>query len=261
MTDDQQKIIEKIAKIKAHAESAETIGNEAEALAFSEMMQRLLLKHKLSMTDLEYAKLEKEEPVGPYEIDFKKHGVKYKKTRIDWAEKLASIIAKAHFCRIVVHSGSSHITLIGRASDAAVAEWMIVTLQRSLDRMSYLAAGAFNRQCHRENRVGDHHGFRRAFIIGFVARLAKRYEDEVKAQEGSSSTALVRISKAMVAVEDYMKKQREAGIFSKSSALQRRFTPNEEGFKQGISAANSINLKGRALEGGIPNAVPKGLRS
>jgi 1,6-anhydro-N-acetylmuramate kinase len=48
----QEKILEKLGKIKAHMESAQEIGNEAEAQAFASMLQNLLTKHKLEMTDI-----------------------------------------------------------------------------------------------------------------------------------------------------------------------------------------------------------------
>jgi hypothetical protein len=50
----QEKILDKLGKIKAHMESAQEIGNEAEAQAFAAMLQSLLLKHKLEMTDIQY---------------------------------------------------------------------------------------------------------------------------------------------------------------------------------------------------------------
>ena len=57
------KILEKLGKIKNHMESAKEIGNEAEAQAFAAMLQTLLLKHKLSLTDVEYASEMKDEPI------------------------------------------------------------------------------------------------------------------------------------------------------------------------------------------------------
>ena len=49
-----EKILDKLGKIKAHMESAAEIGNVAEAQVFGVMLQNLLAKHKLEMTDITY---------------------------------------------------------------------------------------------------------------------------------------------------------------------------------------------------------------
>ena len=51
------------------AEGAKAIGSEAEAQAFAEMLQKLLMDHKLEMTDLEFEEMEKEQPVERHMID------------------------------------------------------------------------------------------------------------------------------------------------------------------------------------------------
>lgn len=52
--DEYRRCVERLER-EAHAESAEKIGNEEEAQAFAAMLQKLLLKHKLSMTEVEVA--------------------------------------------------------------------------------------------------------------------------------------------------------------------------------------------------------------
>ena len=49
-----EKLIDKLKKIKAHADSAEKIGNEEEAYAFAAMLQKLLAKHNLDMSQIEW---------------------------------------------------------------------------------------------------------------------------------------------------------------------------------------------------------------
>jgi len=60
---DKDKILDKLAKIKRHMESAQAIGNEQEAQAFAAALQTMLLNHKLEMTDVEYASEMKDEPI------------------------------------------------------------------------------------------------------------------------------------------------------------------------------------------------------
>jgi hypothetical protein len=60
---EKEKILDKLGKIKAHMESAKEIGNEQEAEAFAGMLQQLLLKHKLEMTDIDYNREMQDEPI------------------------------------------------------------------------------------------------------------------------------------------------------------------------------------------------------
>ena len=130
---DREKILEKLQKIKAHAESAEKIGSQAEAEAFAAMFQQLLLKHKISATEVEVEQLERDEPVDKFQVDWQ--DIRVRSTRIAWIERLAGIVARAYFCRILVHPRSSNITIVGRKSDAAIAEYMLVTLVREFSRL------------------------------------------------------------------------------------------------------------------------------
>lgn len=45
---DREKILEKLRKLQAHADSAAEIGNEAEAEAFAAKVQELLTAYKIS---------------------------------------------------------------------------------------------------------------------------------------------------------------------------------------------------------------------
>lgn len=133
---DTEKLLDKLGKLKRHAESAKQIGNEAEAQAFADMFQRLVLANKIDVSEVSFEEQEREEPVGSHYIDYHKHGVKLKSRRTEWIQSLAGVVAEAHFCRILVHPGSSRITLVGRKSDCEVAEYVLVTLQRAAEKMA-----------------------------------------------------------------------------------------------------------------------------
>jgi len=241
---ERERIIEKIQKIKAHAESAERIGSEAEAEAFAEMMQKLLLRHKLEMTDIDFTKFEVEEPVEEHEIDYSKYDCQVKRARIAWIEQLAGIVARAHFCRILIHRGSTRITLVGRKSDCDVAEYMIITLQRLLTRLSIKARLAHNEECSKEGRKADIYNFRASYIRAFVERLSQRYEAERRSQEGSSSTALVRVNRAETAVKEFMAGRR----YGRAAVVRgSRKDGNAEGLRRGAAAADSISLRSNAV--------------
>jgi hypothetical protein len=249
-----EKVLDRIRKLKAHADSAEKIGSQAEAEAFAEMIQRLLLKHKIEMTDIEFEKMELEEPVGPHHIDYRKYdgaekdGVRHKKARVAWVERLAGIVAKAHFCRIMVHQHSNTLTLIGRKSDAEVAEYMIVTLQRLIFRMAIRARLDYVKECRIQGLEANCDGFKASYVLAFTVRLAERYEAERKAQASATSVALIRFNKSERALKEWMAENtRRAAVIHGS-----RGDANAEGHRRGYAAADAVNLKANAIGGERP---------
>jgi hypothetical protein len=252
----QEAILEKLAKIKRMADSAAAIGSEAEAEAFAAMLQKMLINHKLEMSDLEFEKMEKEQPVEKHYINYDQYpDIKLRRTRVLWIEQMASIVARAHFCRILIHPGSSRITLVGRKEDFVVAEYMIITLQRIIEHISDKAAYHYRLECHRLYGNGNAaKGFRESFTLAFIRRLAERYELEKNAMT-ETSTALVRVNKAEEAVVAFMKAKFSKG---KASALSHTLSSfNSEGYKRGTDAANAINLRTNALN---TSGGPKKLR-
>lgn len=246
------KVIEKIAKLRARLEHVATGGQveqtEHELEAVAEAMRRLLATHKLTMTDVEFATMERTEPV-------EKRGIRHstfdpdwrpKSKRSDWEERLAKIVATAHFCQCIPRRGSNRLSLVGRATDIEVAEYMIVTLTRTIAKVADTAYGTYARACLKRGVVEEARGFRLAFLRAFVLRLADRYAAEQKAQEGEGTMALVRFDAARQAVADFVK---EPGRFKLVRAPQGREAHNAEGHRQGTAAADSVSLKANAMKG------------
>ena len=236
MTD--EKILDRLAKIKTHAESARKIGSIEEAEAFASMLQRLLTRYKLAMSDIEFEQHERDEPVGQYPVDWE--DVAVRRTRVQWIERLAYIVTKAHFCRYLVHNRSSKITIVGRESDAKVAEYLLVVLVRAVERLSH--AAAYRSNTTREERG---YGYRTAYIGGFVGRLAERFDEERRAPENTTSTALVRINRATVAVTAYMKEHTRP-----ASQLGGRQAYNSTAREDGRRDADAVGLRANAVDSG-----------
>lgn len=250
-----EKLIDKLGKLKRHAESAKQIGNEAEAQAFAEMFQRLVLANKIDVSEIDFEEQEREEPVGSHYIDYKKHGVDLKRRRIDWLQNLGAVVAEAHFCRILVHPGSSRITLVGRKSDCEVAEYVLVTLQRAAEKMAKRAYYKYwfelfeiCRICggQKTGHTGAHPfrsstqkaaGFKASWLDAFVTRLAQRYREQRQGYAGTS-TALVRINRAEKAVVEWIADNVKKTVGGLTS--NRRW--NEEGRQQGRRAADDLDL-------------------
>lgn len=263
----QEKLLDKLAKLRRHAESAKEIGNEAEATAFAEMFQKLVMEHKVNVSDIEFEQ-EVQEPVDRHYINYRDHGIPLKKRRIDWIESLASVVAQAHFCRILVTLGSSRITLVGRKSDCEVAEYVLVTLQRAAEKMAKKAYYKYWFElfeiCSRcggqkSNHSNESHdftsstykaaGFKASWLESFVLRLAQRYREQKQGYEGNS-VALVRVNRAEKAVIEWM--ENEFGDKKGAAALTGNRRWNQEGSRQGRAAADALDL-------GNPKAVKAGV--
>lgn len=248
---DVETIIDKLRKLRAHAESAQKIGNEAEAQAFAAKVQELLSKYKLSMSQVEYEARDEKDPIAEERVNWEAHGFKQKRQRIAWVEILASIVARAYYCRILIAPGSNTIWFVGRNEDRKMAEFMLVTLIRFLDGEGKYYSGLagqeyvkFYNECKARGCVEESRGFREAFLRGFITRLSKRFDDELRrvSAEVSTSTAIIRVSNALAEVDRYMEKFKDHA----SSVHMNR--SNVEGYARGRAAADRVNLKPNVLE-------------
>jgi len=268
----QDKILDKLGKIKAHMESAQEIGNEAEAQAFAAMLQTLLAKHKLEMTDIQYSQHLAEEPVAEYGVgsdnssqqyeyrDGKRFYKKYPDVevvyrRIEWIENLAGIVARAHSCEILVCQGRSSVWFVGRKSDVQIAEYLFITMQRTAEKLSHKEYKKFRAQCRKEDNGGGAylhrtHGFKASFLEAFTMRLFERFEEEKhKMEHDYSGTALMRINREALAVRSYLDEKK--GKKAKSLNSNQGF--NEEGYRRGKATADSMRLDANAVKEGQAN--------
>jgi hypothetical protein len=237
-----EKLLEKLRKIRTHAESAAKIGSQAEAEAFAAMFQKLLLDHKIHASEVEVETQEREEPVGRRDVEWSDHGLPYGARRIAWIEELAHVVSRAYFCRFLVVTGSSRIILVGRRTDTEVAEYMLVTLVRAAERLVRKEYQLFRKaNPHSETR-----GFQVSFMAAFVRRLAQRYSEQRRSAEASSSTALVRVNRAESAVTKWV----EDNCRKKASGIGQRTMYNADGAARGRAVADSMSLTASALREG-----------
>jgi hypothetical protein len=219
----------------------------------------MLLEHKLSMSDLDFETMEKDSPVVKHYIDYASYGVKVKKTRVAWIEELAFIVARAHFCRILVHPGSSRITLVGKEEDIAVAEYLFITLQRAAEKISARAYDIYRNEERRKSieaygEAGRHgslphtFGFRESFLASFINRLRERLRELQATMTASSSTALVRVNRSEAAVVEFMEQYKK-----NAGALSRPSSAHGEGARRGRSAADAIELGRKGVAASKPS--------
>jgi len=266
------KVIEKLGKIKVHMESAKAMGSEAEAQHFAQMLNQLLTKYKLEMTDLQYDMHVKDEPVekvivggGGQRVDGKRvmkdyPDIEIKSSRVAWTESLLGVIARAHSCEILIHPGSSMLSLVGRKSNTAIVEYLFITMQRLMWKLSASERTKYWNQLKRDgDDVTKSHGFRDAWIDGFISRLRELFEEEAEklraeAAKNNTGTALMRIDKDAVATREFIESLR----CGTANPVGRGRSWNAEGRRRGRAYADQVDRQGRGMGGAKATKSLKG---
>jgi hypothetical protein len=245
-------IMAKLAKLKAHADSASDLGNAAEAASFMAKVRDLLVKHELSMSDIEYSSTLEADPV--------KKGSWVGETttqRRRWSEDLAAVIARSFFCRILVARRSDSILFVGRASHRVMAEYLYVRLR---DDVETSGKKEYKRLRSRLRRTGgdlsDSHEFKEAFRREYTKTISERLSEErrrEKKEASSTGTSLIRLDQALVRVDDYLK---EIGT-TRAKGLRNRGSANDLGRDLGREYGKRANLN---INGVNEGSTPKKLR-
>ena len=247
----QEKILDKLSKLRAARDGEAKLGNSAAAEAFAGMINRMLLEHELSEIDIPL-RGNNEEPIIELLVDLRAHGIKFSKSRIGWQETLAQVVARAHLTKILVTQGTNYITFVGTKSHATVAEYAYGVLVNAADRMSVEARQKY----WNENRYKpdfDSGNYRAAWLSGFIQRIAERF-DEARRTEvaalgpASTGTALIRLDQQLVRAQDYIKAK--AGMRNVREA--RMSSGISVGREAGRRAADNMAIGRKGINGGGP---------
>jgi hypothetical protein len=193
MSTDRAKVIDKLRKLRAHAESAQKLNSEAEAASFAEMVQTMITRHNIQESELDALEQEEELKLNPMVQIHLPHEFLHKhKQRRAWLEDLAACVAHAHFCDVLYGPKRFYIYFCGREAQAEMAREVYVKLATTAER---LAQAEYFRHYHEVRGDGQEasiRGFKPAFLDAFVHRLASRYrrrteqlQDEINAAAGA----------------------------------------------------------------------------
>ncbi|HKV42546.1 MAG TPA: DUF2786 domain-containing protein [Blastocatellia bacterium] len=120
-----ERILDKIVKLIRYADSARSIGNVAEAEAFAARINDMLIKHKLSIGDIE-REGSSEGGIAVQLLDLADLGLGDSQERVFWSEGLAVAIAIHHFCTVLVHPQGREIYFVGRNEDRQIAMYIYI---------------------------------------------------------------------------------------------------------------------------------------
>lgn len=251
------KILERIRKLHAHAESAQAIGNEQEALTYAAAVRQMLEKYELDMSDVEFAQHQQEEPIKSHVVRPWDFGLAKKAKRQPWEVSLGMAVAEAHQCDIIFDRGANSMLLVGRRTNRMVAEYMLITLLRAAEDLADKAYTKEFYRCRDEGDVKQARGYRRAFLIGFVRRIGERYQEEVRlTKEAYAKTphALIRLSSETALVKqvtEIIMKGIGGGMFTINGTHR-----NLGGVDAGKAAADKVAIRGTGL-GSEPAGKPR----
>ena len=127
MTTEQQKILARIKKLQAHAESARQLGSLNEYYAFAERITELLIKYNLRQHDLnrEHPVLE-DELLSSYGFS---EAVTYRgEAGNGWRRALLNVLCTNNFCRNVGNTEAKSVRVYGRGENVETTMWLYLFL-------------------------------------------------------------------------------------------------------------------------------------
>lgn len=231
-------IIDTLQKLIAFEASARQIGNQAEAEAFAEKIQTLLLKHELTMSAVEHQQQEIDEPVEVEMLDAAAQGIAQSQRRQPWRAGLADAIAKSMMCKVIQQQGSVTLYFVGRKSNRKAAVEMFNYLSHLAPEIAEKEYAAFKRTPEFASRkrfvgwsAGDGIRWFKSFLLGFAVGVANRLgTNQAKMLEGNAAgTAMILRNNAALdkAVSDR---------WSKTRQLKSTSRVNSEAYRSGMSA-------------------------
>jgi len=248
--DDMDRVIARIRKLQAKADSLREIGNHAEAEAFAAGVAKTLLKYRLSMSDIDFAAYVEAEPIGKEDVNDLRTA-----RRQMWYCRLAHVVAKAHDCRAVNHgTQDAAITIYGRPTARELTVYVLSMLVHDCERE--------RKRAHREAKARGEYmgGFTGSFRNAYVRRVAERYREERAATErATTGTALVRMNQEAVAVHDWLRADLDKAGLRATSHTSRVNLSNGAAAFAGRDAANRANIRGNGVRSGETGAIVRAL--
>lgn len=235
-----EKILDRIKRLFAKADSAAAVGSMAEAEAFAAGAQKTLAFYKLDMAMLDDAEQEAQDPLshGYCELD-----------RTDpWTRLLVATVARAHYCR-AFRGRDNRIRYFGRQNDVAVATY--VTAQLTRCALALVEVGLrIERRAGRSTR-----GYRVSYFKGFVTAISEKYK-AFRETESTGGLAMVR-AKSTAEVEAYMQSVVGRTVTRKLVLSGTHGRAYSEGHAAGMGASLSAN--GLKTAGNQPKRLGSGV--
>lgn len=216
------KLIEKIQKLLSLSESS----NENEAREAMLKAQKLIVKHKLSLKEVQDTKI--------YSSKIKDDISKISFTKAKWKGELAYIIGKNFGCYTYFRTNRIHkITFFGREEDIVVCnivlDYAVDCIETTIKRI----------QSEYRRKGLSTKGLATDYAKGFIEGLDEKFEEQKRANQ---EWGLVLVVEKEV-TEAYNKKK-----FKRAINLDTQFKGNLDAYKKGIENGKQFSISNRITE-------------
>lgn len=247
--DKRRKILETVKKLIAHEQSASSIGNREEALAFGAKIAQLMREYRIERHEVEPSLMDA--------LDFSEYGITLVTNypaaageQVAWQALLFSVIAESHACQVVLFRDAGHFFIGGQHLDRAVAIALSHLLIASVEKDVELEwCDALYHDPNVYLGKVTEASFRQSYQIGFVQALRERLAEE--AEETLDETALIVISRAMTRTQKYLQ-VRTNGATSGTMDVEievKSIRAANAGYTAGMAADLNTNRVGGAVSG------------
>jgi hypothetical protein len=245
-----EKIIDRIKKLTAKANSAYELGNVEEAAAFTNKVSALLTEYQVDMSKIVDATVQDVD--GYRETDL---GLNHR-----WKTGLLSILCNHNYCEAVFHKSlkKTDVTIIGKSDNVEVVKFLYGVLVPQFERMSaaawktYLAdirLQILNRGYDKDhklyknpwilNNISNSFQYKNSFYRGANSGINKRLTEQKAAanqQYGESLTSLIKVNDT--AIGEYIKAN--MGKIGKMKAQSASINGNA--YRKGVEAGMNASI-------------------
>jgi len=255
MSEDKEKILDKVRKLHAKAENAGQIGSQDEANAFAAKVKEMMDKHKLSMSDISYQKYEQSD-IKDITILWSNFGHKDLGCREQWTASLLTQISSFHGCKAFVYKNTNRCRLIGREEDIEAVKTLLsilvpvcLKLCKKAYHKIYWEVRPPKSNMPEYERKQILKGFKASWKVGFidgVFNALAEQEERSKEEAAEQGYAIIRLSGCMQAVNEYVCTNLNVSKkgFGHSSSVRHNTRAYSEGEKTGRASINRDRIEG-----------------
>lgn len=256
-------ILDRIRKLLAHADSAKSLGSQAEAETFAAKAAEIALQHKLSLDAIEFEDEAAADPIDTERVNTAElMGRRSTEGRCLWQQGLLNTLARAHSCRILVVSGRKFATLVGAGADREIVKYLYAVLAKQGARLARAHAKTVRPVTPQEPRpaFGYAWGYRRptprrqspetAFLLGYVEGIRLK----LKAQRESTLSEAGQFAVVRVQTHEALVTARTNDLSSGSTLRNNTHIRDSASYHAGKAAGASANLNGGLAGGTVSRA-------
>jgi len=188
------RLLEKLRKLFSYQEDSEKRNSIHEAANAAQRIQDLLIKHNLSMADIN-GKLNQPNSSDIIREMINGKDIGYNKRYGKWIEQLIYTVCEYNLCKLIVHStyNEPNFAIIGKPDNVEIVIFLVNQLM--------IKALLSEKEEWKHYRGNEAHGmWRRGYLMGFALGIKSKLKAQLESfiTENNSVTSLVRVHKEAI---------------------------------------------------------------